>query len=410
MKSLRTREGGWIIWPGIFSSLRRLSGLLLLLGWFSAGLSIGASAQGVLVPDKPNLPVSSYMLMDATTGIVIAEHNADSKLPIASLTKMMTAYIVSDLIKLDRLAMSDQVLVSANARNTEGSRMFVRERTRVRIDDLLRGVIVQSGNDASVALAEHIGGTEEGFVDLMQTYAAKLGLASTTFTNSTGLPNGGSSRSTARDIATLARYVINDHPEIYIIYSEREFTYNNITQPNRNRLLWLDSSVDGVKTGHTEEAGYCLAASAKRDDMRLISVIMGAGSEAERNSHSRRLLEHGFRHYETRVVVTEKQILRQGQVWGGVRDQVPLGSLDKPVYVTQPRAYFGTLKIDVILEQDLIAPIRRGDTVGIIRVKNGDEVLEEISLQVLEDIAPVGLFGQIWASVKLFFHRLLKPD
>ncbi|KZZ19603.1 D-alanyl-D-alanine carboxypeptidase, partial [Oleiphilus sp. HI0080] len=272
---------------------------LLLLALFASS----AASKPALIPAPPQVGASSYVLMDATTGEIIIEENANESLPPASLTKMMTAYIVESEIAQGNVSLTDEVPVSVKAWRTGGSKMFIKEGTKVLLEDLLKGVIIQSGNDASIALAEYLAGSEEAFADIMNQQAIQLGMTGSNFMNATGLPSD-SHYSTAHDMALLAKAIIQHYPEQYAVYKEKYFTYNNIRQPNRNRLLWRDKSVDGLKTGHTEEAGYCLVSSAKRDDMRLISVVMGTSSEEARVKETQKLLNYGFRYYETTPLYT----------------------------------------------------------------------------------------------------------
>lgn len=268
------------------------------------------------VPSAPSLAASSYLLIDGRSGTVIVESNSDEPLPPASLTKLMTAYLIEKELKSGAISMDDQVPVSVKAWKTEGSRMFIREGTQVSVSDLLKGIIIQSGNDASVAMAEYLAGSEPAFAELMTAEAASLGMNSTQYFNATGLPAEGH-LTTARDLATLAREIIYTHPDLYSLYSERSFTYNDIKQNNRNRLLWRDPSVDGLKTGHTSEAGYCLVASAVRNDMRLISVVMGTSSSQAREQETSKLLNYGFRFFEGVDLFKAGQVLdTTARVWG----------------------------------------------------------------------------------------------
>src|SRR5690606_13601838 len=271
-------------------------------------------SQQIIIPSPPQLAASGYLLIDADTGAVLVEHNADERLPPASLTKMMSSYIVSEEIESGRISEEDMVNISVKAWRMGGSKMFIREGTQVSVKDLLLGVIVQSGNDATVALAEYVSGSEDAFVDVMNQKAALMGMTSTHFENSTGWPAEGH-LTTARDLGILARAIINDHPEHYALYKEKYFVWNDIRQPNRNLLLFRDETVDGLKTGHTEEAGYCLVASAKRNGMRLISVVMGTASENARAAESQKLLAYGFRYYETLSLYNAGTELSKTRVW-----------------------------------------------------------------------------------------------
>jgi D-alanyl-D-alanine carboxypeptidase (penicillin-binding protein 5/6) len=317
---------------------------------------------------------------------------------------MMTAYIVESEIAQGNVALTDEVPVSVKAWRTGGSKMFIKEGTKVLLEDLLKGVIIQSGNDASIALAEFLAGSEEAFADIMNQQAARLGMTGSSFINATGLPSE-SHYSTAHDMALLARAIIQDYPEQYEVYKEKYFTYNNIRQPNRNRLLWRDKSVDGLKTGHTEEAGYCLVASAKREDMRLISVVMGTSSEEARVKETQKLLNYGFRYYETTPLYSAGEVLNETKVWGGSIDQLNLG-LAEAVTVTIPRGHkselVATLEIDPIVK----APVALGDKLGRLLVTLDGKTLVDQNVVALQDVDQGGLFKRIWDWIKLFFLGL----
>jgi len=304
---------------------------LCLLFVFSSALF---AAPGI-IPQPPSLAASSYILIDANSGEVLVEHNADKVLPPASLTKMMTSFIVTEELDYGNIKIDDRTRISVKAWKAEGSRMFIREGTYVSIGDLLKGVIIQSGNDASIALAEHVSGTEEAFVDVMNQYAAQLGMVNTRFQNATGLPAKGHV-STARDLSKLAIHIINDHKSYYPLYKEKSFKYNNIEQQNRNKLLFWDPRVDGLKTGHTEEAGFCLVSSAVEGDMRLVAVVMGANSERSRARESQKLLTYGFRYFESHQLFSSQEPLQQHKVWMGQQDEVDLGVKDR-AFITIPR-------------------------------------------------------------------------
>ena len=361
-------------------------------------------ASAPLMPPAPTVAASSYLLIDADSGTVLVEHNSDQPLPPASLTKMMTSYIASLDIMRGELSEQEEVLVSERAWRMGGSKMFIEVGNRVPLIDLLRGVIIQSGNDASVAVAEHIAGSEEAFADLMNSHARRLGMRSTFFENSTGLP-GEHHRSSARDMAILAKAIIEDDPEHYQIYKEKEFVWNDIRQPNRNLMLWRDSTVDGLKTGHTDEAGYCLVASAKRDDMRLISVVMGTNSEQARAAETQKLLTWGFRFFETRHFYQPGQMVSTARVWAGKHDQVEVGLADGLV-LTLPKGQTDKLEATVSLNPTIKAPIAIGDELGQVEVKLGDEVMHTGTLVALAEIEQAGIFGRLWDSIKLFFFGL----
>lgn len=361
-------------------------------------------ASAPLIPPAPTVAASSYLLIDADSGKVLTEHNADTPLPPASLTKMMTSYIASMEILKGQLREEDEVLISEKAWRTGGSKMFIEVGNRVRVIDLLRGVIIQSGNDASVALAEHIAGSEEAFADLMNSHARRLGMNNTHFENATGLP-GENHVSSARDMAIMAKAIIEDDPEHYAIYKEKEFVWNGIRQPNRNLMLWRDNTVDGLKTGHTEEAGYCLVASAKRDGMRLISVVMGTASEQARAAETQKLLTWGFRFFETRHFYQPDQVVSTARVWAGEQNQVDVGLADGLI-LTLPKGQADKLDATITLDSTTKAPIARGDVLGQVEVKLGDDVVHTGPLVALADVERAGLFGRLWDSIRLFFYGL----
>ncbi|MCP5160998.1 MAG: D-alanyl-D-alanine carboxypeptidase [Hahellaceae bacterium] len=357
-----------------------------------------------LIPSPPQIAAKSYVLMDATSGDIIIENNAHEVLPPASLTKMMTAYIVEYEIARGNIKATDDVLVSVNAWRTGGSKMFIKEGTRVPLAELLKGVIIQSGNDASIALAEHIAGGEGAFADIMNQHATLLGMKNTHFRNATGLP-ADDHKTTAFDLAILARAIIRDFPEQYAIYSEKYFTYNNIRQPNRNLLLWRDKSVDGLKTGHTDEAGYCLVSSAKRDDMRLISVVLGTRSEEARAKETQKLLNYGFRYYETHKLYDAGQSLMDAPVWLGTQDQVALGAA-RDVIVTIPRGQKEKLQATLDVESVIKAPFSAGQEFGRLKVTLADQTVVDRPLVALQDVEEGGFFKRLWDLIKLFFINL----
>jgi D-alanyl-D-alanine carboxypeptidase (penicillin-binding protein 5/6) len=321
----------------------------------------------------------------------------------------MTTYIVSEEIEQGRLAETDEALVSVNAWEKGGTKsgsstMFLSPNTRVPVIDLLRGVIIQSGNDASIVLAEHIAGSEESFAEVMNAQAQRLGMTDSHFANATGWPADGHV-SSARDLAILARAVIQDHPQHYSLYAEKEFEYNGINQPNRNELLWRDASVDGIKTGHTESAGYCLVASADRDGMRLISVVMGADSTQARANESQKLLTWGFRYYTTHQAYTAGDVLADQQVWKGENDQVQIG-VGEDIFLTVPRGDIEALQAEMSIDGILQAPLKRGDQVGRLKINYRGETLQELPLIVQQDVESAGFFGRVWDSLVLFFMRM----
>lgn len=360
------------------------------------------AAQNPARPSPPSIDAPSYMLVDYFSGRLIAEKNATKEVEPASLTKMMTVYVAGEELEEGHIKLDDEVLVSEKAWRMPGSRMFIEVGARVTVEELLNGIIIQSGNDASVALAEHISGSEEVFAQLMNQTAQTLGMEHTHFTNSTGMPESGHV-TTAQDMAKLAAALIRDHPELYSMHEVKEYTYNDITQPNRNQLLWRDDSVDGIKTGHTEAAGYCLVASAERDGMRLISVVMGANSVQERTSYTKSLLDYGFRFFETKMIADGNQKLGEARIWKGAQKHVNYG-LTEDVYVTVPRGDADQVEKTIELKQPLIAPLSAGDSIGTLSVRLGDETLLQQPLITLQSIEQAGLFSRLLDSVKLMLE------
>jgi D-alanyl-D-alanine carboxypeptidase (penicillin-binding protein 5/6) len=373
------------------------------------GLSAVQAQQ--LIPAPPELAAKAYILIDANTGHILVENNADMPLPPASLVKMMTTYIVSNEIAAGRMSKDELVLISDNAwekggAKTDGSTMFLNPRTKVTVSDLMRGVIIQSGNDASIALAEHISGDEIAFADVMNHQASLLGMQSTQYFNATGLPYEGMV-SSARDLSLLARAIIQDHPEHYSIYSEKYFKYNNINQPNRNRLLWRDSSVDGLKTGHTNAAGYCLVSSAKRRDMRLISVVMGTDSDKARARETQKLLSYGFRHYDTKTIYSTGDTIKENaKVWYGEKEFLNL-TIAENVTLTMPRGAQKNLSANILVDEQIKAPISAGQELGRLQVSLNDEMLIDTPLVAETDIAESGLFSRFVDWILLFITGLM---
>ncbi len=371
--------------------------IILLFAFF---VSLAAHAQ--LAPQPPTVAAKSWLLLDAASGQVLASYNPDTKAEPASLTKLMTAYLVFAALKQKTLKPDQVVPVSTKAWKTGGSRTFIEPEKPVTVEELLNGMIVQSGNDASVALAEAVAGSEEVFAQMMTREAQRLGLKNSSFTNSTGLSDP-RLYTTARDLALLAAAIIRDYPEYYTIYSKKEYTYNRITQPNRNRLLWLDPTVDGVKTGHTETAGYCLVASSKRGPRRLISVVMGASSENVRAQESLKLLNYGFQFFDTVVVYKKGEPVRTVRIWKGEQDTVKVGFQDDLV-LSLPKGQAEKLKADVALKQPMLAPVSQGQAVGALKLSIADKPLGEYPLLVLEAVPAAGIFGRTWDSMRLWFQ------
>lgn len=363
-----------------------------------------AWAADQVVPAPPQLAAKAYLLMDAASGKVLVEHNAEERLPPASLTKLMTAYIATLEIRKGQVGEKDPVTISEHAWRTGGSRMFVQVGTQVALGDLLHGIIIQSGNDASVAVAEHIAGSEDAFADLMNTTAGKLGMSNSHFMNATGLPHP-EHYSSAHDMARLARAIIYEDPEHYSIYAQKEFLWNNIKQPNRNLLLWRDKTVDGLKTGHTEEAGYCLVASAVRDGQRLIAVVFGTNSEQARAAETQKLLTYGFRFFETRTFYQKGAELAQAPVWKGAERQLKAG-LAEDLTLTLPRGQMDKLQASMSLQPMIIAPVAAGQEVGKVEVRLGEQVLHSAPLVAIEAVEEGGFFRRVWDSIRLFFYGL----
>jgi D-alanyl-D-alanine carboxypeptidase (penicillin-binding protein 5/6) len=378
--------------------------LLIILSVFLGITANAVHAEPSLIPAPPELAASSYILMDAYTGDILVSHNADEKLPPASLTKLMTAYITEYELARGDISVDDKVTISEKAWRMKGSRTFVREGTRVPLMTLMQGMIVQSGNDATVAIAEHIAGSESAFADLMNQHAKLLGMKDSHFVNATGYPVD-DHYSSAHDIAIVARATITQFPENYPIYAEKYFTYNNIRQPNRNRLLWRDKSVDGLKTGHTEAAGFCLAASAVRNGTRLITVVMGTKSDEARASESQKLLDYGFRYYETRKLYSRGQVVNNARVWGGSQNTVKVGFTDD-VLVTLPRQDADSLPASLQMNPEIEAPIKVGDVLGKVVVGTAGNVVLERNVVALEPVEQGGFFKRIFDKIKLFFMNL----
>lgn len=357
---------------------------IILFVWFFT-IRTGAAEDAVVTPAAPAISASSYILQDFYSGRVLAEKDADKKLAPASLTKIMAVYVAFRELNAGHLKLDETTTISKNAWRTTGSKMFIEVGKQVQINDLLHGIIIQSGNDASVALAEHIAGSEETFADIMNQHAKRLGMVNTHFTNSMGLPTQ-DHYTTARDLAILTRALIKEFPQYYAWFKIKEFTYNNITQANRNKLLYQDASVDGVKTGYTEEAGYCLVASALRDNMRLISVVMGAPGVNDRATESQTLLNYGFRFYEGHRLYEAKKALTETRVWQGKSNQLHLGPAED-VFVTIPRRRYKDLKAAMSVDKKIVAPVAAGAALGKVTVKLGEETVADVPLVALEAIA-----------------------
>ncbi len=365
-------------------------------------LVAGSSQAATPIPKAPDVGAKGYLVQDFLSGRAIAEKNADEPLEPASITKLMSAYVIFREIRDGSLALGDEVRISEKAWRTQGSRMFVEVNTQVSVADLLKGMIIQSGNDATVALAEQVAGSEESFSALMNHHARELGLTRSHFTNSTGLPDK-EHYTTARDIARIAHALIEEFPEYYQWYSEKQFTYNEITQYNRNKLLWRDESVDGLKTGHTDSAGYCLVTSGMRDGMRLISVVLGTKSEEARADASQALLNYGFRFFETHKLYASDTKLTSARIWKGATDQADLGLADT-LYVTIPRGEYNDLDASMQLKEQITAPIVAGQPLGQVIIRLGDQVVSEQNLVALQPVAEGSFWQRIVDEGLLYFE------
>jgi len=375
---------------------------LLLFTLLVSNIILGQS----FVPNAPELNLKGYILIDPTTNTIIAESNSDGFIEPASMTKVMTAYVVADQIENDLISINDEVLISEKAWKMGGSKMFIEVDKRVSILDLLKGIIIQSGNDAAVAIAEYVGGTEDGFVDLMNAYAASLGMNNTLFMNSTGLPNE-NHLTTAEDLAILTSNFITKFPEIYSLFKEKEFEYGGISSNklNRNKLLWRDKTSDGVKTGYTSSAGYCLIGSAKRGNMRLITVVAGSDSANNSFSDTQRLLEYGFRLYATEKYFDVGKEYASAKVWGGKNDTISLG-VENDISVTLPRTKFKDLKVNYVVKNNVQAPINKGDKIGTLELISDNNTVLISDLIALEDIEAKGFFGRLWSRFVLWIMSL----
>ncbi len=362
-----------------------------------------ANAANSQIPPPPSLAVKAYLLLDFNSGHVIAASNSDMRVEPASLTKIMTAYLSFKALKNGHLQLTQTLPVSEKAWKVEGSKMFIEPNKPVTVDELLHGTIIQSGNDSSIALAEGIASSEDLFADMMNKEAQRLGMKNTHYMNATGLPDP-QHYTTAADLATLAAALIRDFPAEYAkYYSTKEYTYNNITQPNRNRLLWLDPNVDGMKTGHTESAGFCLISSAKRSDMRRISVVLGAPNDSARATESQKLLNYGFQFFDSHLVYKQGQAISQLKVWKGSENQVA-STVAKDLYVTIPKGEYTNIKATMSSIQPLIAPIKKGQVVGTIKFSLNGQTIDEQKLVAAKSIDGAGIFGRAWDSIKLLMQ------
>ena len=363
---------------------------------------LALAAPPIPVPAPPALAAKSYILLDPNSGYVLAEKAPDARLEPASITKLMTAYVLFNELANGAVKLEDEVSISEKAWRAPGSRMFIEVGTRVKVEDLLRGMIIQSGNDASIALAENTAGSESSFATLMNHHAKRLGMTGSNFVNSTGLPHK-DHYTTARDIAKIARALLTEFPAYYPWYSEKQFSYNNITQYNRNKLLWRDKSVDGMKTGHTDSAGYCLVASALRDKMRLISVVLGTKSEEARAKQSQTLLNFGFRFFETHNLYSAGEPLSTARIWKGDKESLPLG-LSDDLYVTIPRGRYKSLSANMLLAENILAPANKGHEYGTLSIRMGDKPVVEKPLIALEEVETGSFVSRMLDEVKMWFR------
>ena len=378
--------------------MRLFSALIVAFSFVPAVLAQQSSASYAPVPA---IAARAYVLLDFNSGQFLQTYNPNERVEPASLTKLMTAYLTFAALRQKTLRPDQTVPVSTRAWRTEGSRMFIEPRKPVTVDELLRGMIVQSANDACIALAEAVAGTEEAFAQLMTREAQRLGMKSTNFVNATGLPHS-RHYSTAQDLALLAAAVVRDFPEYYPLYSTKEYRYNNISQSNRNRLLWTDPSVDGMKTGYTENAGYCLITSARRENRRLISVVLGTASESARAIESQKLLNYGFQFYDTVRLYEKNQPVATLQVWKGAANIVKAGFISD-LYLTLPKGEVEKLKANVESMQPLLAPISAGQRVGTVKIMLDGKPYRELPVVALEDVPVAGMLGRGWDSIRLLF-------
>jgi len=400
MMNRRTRSIGYSLTLLLAKVLSVLAaGALASLAW---------AAPVPIIPPAPDINATSYLLIDAASQEVLVEHNAHEHNAPASLTKIMTAYLAEQEIASGRISPKDDVTVSVNAWRTGGSKMFIREGTTVKVEDLLKGIIVQSGNDASIALAEHIAGSESAFADMMNQQAKVLGMTNSYFVNATGLP-AEDHYSSAWDLALLTRDLIDRFTEQYALYSQRSYTFNDIEQPNRNKLLWRDRSVDGVKTGYTRAAGYCLVASAVRDGMRLISVVMGTDSDQARMSESQKLLSYGFRYFETQELYKADITLKEQELHYGELENVGLG-VEDDVVLTFPRGYYQDIKAEMTVPKVVEAPLAVGQTVGELVLTLHDEVIYQAPLVALQEVPEAGVFGRMGDFIGVFIDGLFSKE
>ncbi|MFA6302654.1 MAG: D-alanyl-D-alanine carboxypeptidase family protein [Legionella sp.] len=365
--------------------------------------SAAISNKPLVTPSAPAISAKAYILIDVNSGKVIAEKNSDEHLPPASLTKMMTLYVISNALHHDQIHLNDMVRVSRDAWKIGGSRMFIKEGQTVSVEDLLKGIIVDSGNDACVAMAEHVGGSENAFADIMNQHAQNLGMSNSHFTDSTGLPDP-KLYTTAKDLAILGRALVMDFPQYYEWYKQKWFTYNGIRQPNRNRLLWRDNQVDGLKTGHTNEAGFCLVSSAKRGNMRLLAVVLGEPTDSQRADDSEKLLNYGFRFFETHQLYKTGQTITELPLYKGLTDKITVG-LNDDQFVTIPSGQYSRLNVSTKTPLYIQAPIKKGDKVGELVVQFDNNVIATRPLYAMQSVEPGGIYTRTKDSIRLSFRN-----
>ena len=389
--------------PSITRTILKNVALSFIAGLYAISFSHYAQAGGAQIAPPPSLAVKAYLLKDYNSGNVIASQKGDMRVEPASLTKIMTAYLSFKAIKNGHLSLTQTLPVSELAWKVEGSKMFIEPNKPVTVDELLHGMIIQSGNDASIALAEGIASSEMQFADMMNKEAQRMGMKNTHYMNATGLPDA-QHYTTANDLGILATALIHDFPAEYQrLYSVKEYTYNKITQPNRNRLLWLDPNVDGMKTGHTESAGFCLISSAKRDGVRRISVVLGAPTDAARATESQKLLNYGFQFFDSKLVYKQGQSISQLKVWKGNENQLA-STVANDLYLTLPKGEYANVKAVMSSTQPLIAPIKKGQVIGNVKFTLNGKTIDERALVAAKSIETAGILGRAWDSIKLLLQ------
>lgn len=384
----------------------QIKAFLLILFLYCSGLILNATFAIDFMPEQPNINSKAFLLLDFNSGQLLLEKNSDLRLEPASLTKIMTMYVIDHEIKIGRLSLNEEVTISKKAWQTTGSRMFLNVNSKVKVEDLIKGIIIQSGNDASVAMAEHIAGSEKAFADLMNSYAAALGMQNSHFVNATGLsePNH---YSTAKDLAILSKASIKEHPKSYVFYSQKSFMYNNIEQLNRNKLLWRNNFVDGIKTGQTDNAGYCLAVSGINDQTRLIAVLLGAKSDEIRTTDASKLLNWGFRFFTSHKIYSSNTVLDSIRIWGGDRKKINIGLLED-VYISLPKHDINKLTTSLNIPNIIKAPLLQGTSIGKYIVKLKDEIIAEYPVIALSTVGNGHFFSRVSDQVSIYFNVITK--